>query len=100
MTSFMLACKRFSGRHTAENIAAYFQETVEQFNIAGKVSHIVTENTANMKNAFPGLPGFEPNDIDERDNEEEGEEEEEEEGEDDKDDMDTAGLLDYLPQHQ
>ena len=41
----------FSGRHTAENIAAHFQETVEQFNIAGKVSYIVTDNAAYTKNA-------------------------------------------------
>ena len=92
----MYACKRFSSRHTAENITAHFQETVEHFNIAGKLSHIVTDNSTNMKNAFPGLPGCEHNDINERDSEEEEEEEEEDDG----DDLDTAGLFEYLPQHQ
>ena len=92
----LLACQRFSGRHTAENIAVHFKETVEQFNIAGNVSHIVTDNAATTKNAFIGLPGCEHNDIDER----ESEEEEEEEEKYDEDGMDATGLIEYLSQHQ
>ena len=71
MTSFMLACNRFSGCHTADNIAANFQATVGQFSTTGSVSHVVTNNAAKMKNAFPGLPGFDHNDISESDSEEE-----------------------------
>ena len=51
MHSAMLACKRFTGSHTGENIFHMYQETMACYDIA-KISTIVTDNAANMKAAF------------------------------------------------
>ena len=59
MESVMLACKRFTGRHTAENIRQQYEETVASFDIAEKITNIVTDNASNMTKAFVfDLPGF------------------------------------------
>ena len=59
MESVMLACKRFTGRHTAENIRQQYEETVASFDIAEKITNIVTDNASNMTKAFCfDLPGF------------------------------------------
>ena len=56
MHSFMLACKRFTGRHTADNILQEYEE-ISFYNIPDKVSDIVTDNASNMMCTF-SLPGF------------------------------------------
>lgn len=53
----MLACKRFSGRHTADNIIAQYEEVVNEFQISEKVAHVISDNAANMVKAFK-LPGY------------------------------------------
>ena len=59
MESVMLACKRFTGRHTAENIRQQYEETVASFDIAEKITNIVTDKASNMTKAFCfDLPGF------------------------------------------
>ena len=59
MKSVMLVCKCVKGRHTSENIHLEYEEIVANFYIAGKISHIVTDNAANMMKAFNfELPGF------------------------------------------
>ena len=60
MNSIMLACHRFSGRHTACNIFEIFQEIIASFEINNKISSIITDNAYNMVNAFSNfsLPGF------------------------------------------
>lgn len=58
MHSVMLACKRFKGRHTAENIRQQYEETISTFELASKITNIVTDNASNMTKAFD-LPGFE-----------------------------------------
>ena len=59
MKSVMLDCKRFKGRHTAENIYQQFHETVSAFDIASKIMNIVTDNAANMVKAFKvNPPGY------------------------------------------
>lgn len=63
MKSVMLACSRFRGRHTAENISQQVDETLACFDIAEKVTNIVTDNASNMIKAF-SLPGFETEDTD------------------------------------
>ena len=57
LRSAMLACKPFSGRHTAENISAQFEETLTVFDISTKVSHVVSDSASNMRSAF-SLPGY------------------------------------------
>ena len=47
----MLACKRFTGRHRAENIRQQYEETVASFDIAEKITNIVTDNASNMTKA-------------------------------------------------
>ena len=60
MNSIMVACHRFSGRHTACNIFEIFQEIIASFEIYNKISSIITDNAYNMMNAFSNfsLPGF------------------------------------------
>ena len=58
MCSVLLACDRFEGRHTAENILRQYLETIKTFGISSKVSIVVTDNASNMRKAF-ALPGFE-----------------------------------------
>ena len=58
MKSVMLTCKRFRGRHTADNIVQEYDNTIQAYNIASKVSSIVTDNASNMVKAF-SLPEFE-----------------------------------------
>ena len=58
MISCLLACIRFSGRHTASNIVANFETVVSKFDLAGKVDFIISDNASNMVAAFH-LPQFE-----------------------------------------
>ena len=48
----MLVCKRFTGRHTADNIVAQYEEVINAFHIRGKITNIVTDNASNMIKAF------------------------------------------------
>ncbi|MGH0147293.1 UNVERIFIED_CONTAM: hypothetical protein FKN15_010205 [Acipenser sinensis] len=56
LKTVMLACLRFRGMHTAENIYGTYEETIEVYNMADKVSGIVTDNAANMVKAFTIFP--------------------------------------------
>ena len=49
MNSIIVACHRFSGRHTACNIFEILQEIIASFEINKKISSIITGNA---------LPGF------------------------------------------
>ena len=53
----MLYCKRFRGRHTAVNIAHYYQEATTAYKIDNEVITVVTDNASNVTKAFC-LPGF------------------------------------------
>ena len=57
LKSAMLACKRFKGRHTGENIEEVYNEIVSAFDVTSKVSAVITDNAANMVKAF-ALPGY------------------------------------------
>ncbi|KAK0145124.1 putative AC9 transposase [Merluccius polli] len=50
--SYLLDCRRFTGRHSAERIASAFEEITEEYAIRQKISYIITDNAANMKCAF------------------------------------------------
>ena len=52
MQSVMLACRRFKGSHTAENILSMYQQVTDSFNLDGKITSIVTDNASNMTKAF------------------------------------------------
>ena len=102
--SCMLSCKRFKGRHTAENIYSSYENIVQQFEIEKKVKYIVSDNASNMIKAF-SLPGFEESTTGDAlldsDNETDNE---------DDDDTTTGSTTDpstidedvfeYLPEHQ
>lgn len=62
MESVMLGCNRVMGRHTAENILAWFEEVIAEFHIQQKLKHIITDSGANVKKAFVTLPGYEKDD--------------------------------------
>ena len=52
LKSFLLDCRRFTGKHCGERIAAEFDEIVEEYHISNKISFILTDNASNMKRAF------------------------------------------------
>ena len=52
LKSFLLDCRRFTGKHCGERIASEFDETVEEYDISNKISFIMTDNAANMKQDF------------------------------------------------
>ena len=84
----MLVCKRFTGRHTADNIVAQYEEVINAFHIRGKITNIVTNNASNMIKAFR-LPGFV---VDECDSESDLD--------DDESDIDIdKNVFMYLPSH-
>ena len=52
MQTVMIACKRFKGRHAAENIRIEYEEAISAYEISVKVMSIVTDNASNMTMAF------------------------------------------------
>ena len=71
LESQMVACKRFRGSHTAENIHEMFEETIAPYDLTQKIPAIVTDNAANMVKAFclPGMEILEVWDSDDEDTE-------------------------------
>lgn len=59
MESVMIACKRFRGRHTAENILQEYEEAIAYYGIGDKICNIISDNASNMTKAFEfSLPGY------------------------------------------
>ena len=48
----MLACKRFKGRHTTENVLSQYEEVLSNYQLGSKVSRVTTDNASNMFKAF------------------------------------------------
>jgi hypothetical protein len=95
MQSVMLACRRFKGKHTAENIHQQYEETISSFDIATKITNIVTDNAGNMTKAFRfDLPGFE--DID-QDNDSDSADDSDSDGNQPESEISTV-VYDYLPE--
>lgn len=57
LSSVNLACHRFRGRHTADNILQQYEDTLAMFEISDQISHLVTDSASNMLKAF-SFPGF------------------------------------------
>ena len=92
MYSLMLECKRFKGRHTAENIYTYYCEATTSHNIKGKVITTVTDNASNVVKAF-SIPGY-YGDCKSQDYDEDEEADERE-----MNAIDLHDSLDYVSQH-
>lgn len=52
LSSSLLVCRRFSGSHTGERIAAELESTLDLYGIKQKIDYIITDNAANMKKAL------------------------------------------------
>ena len=75
MKTRVMACRRFTGSHTGENIAAMFSILVHESEVAGRMVAMVTDNAANMQKAFRvAVAESRSEDVEETDEEEEGEE--------------------------
>ena len=62
IVSLLLGCQQFIGSHTGQNIATALEDMIEEFKIKNKVSHVVTDNAANMTAAFnTKFPALEDN---------------------------------------
>jgi hypothetical protein len=48
----MVACRRFIGKHSGENIATMYNTLVQEFGVSANMIAMVTDNAANMKKAF------------------------------------------------
>ena len=48
----LVACHRFKGSHTAQNISNMFSNLVQEFGVENKLVGIVTDNASNMVKAF------------------------------------------------
>ena len=57
LDSNLLSCSRFHGHHTSDNINHHVEETLAYFEVAKKISHIVTDTAANTTKAF-AIPGY------------------------------------------
>lgn len=57
MKYVVLARKWFRGRHTADNIVQEYEDIIQSYNIASKISTIVTDNVSNIVKGF-SLPEF------------------------------------------
>ena len=67
LLTYLLACSKMSGSHTADNIQSEYDSIVSKYNLTGKVFKVVTDNASNMCAAFRGetsLPGFDGVDSD------------------------------------
>jgi hypothetical protein len=47
-----LACDRFKGPHTAQRICEQFEPICGEYSIEAKFHNIISDNAANMRNAF------------------------------------------------
>lgn len=52
LKSVMLACQRFQGHHTGEEILSHYSELEQLFKIHGKVDNVITDSGSNMLRAF------------------------------------------------
>ena len=93
LRSAVLACRRITGRHTADNISAQYEEIVNEFNIADKVTHVVSDNASNMVKAFK-LPGYVNSHSDSDDTSDTDRSSDTE-----LDDDDPSDVFAHLPQH-
>jgi hypothetical protein len=50
--TYLLACNRMKGRHTADNIFSKYKDITNTFQINDKVTHNVTDAAANMRKAL------------------------------------------------
>ena len=50
----VLACERFSERHTGENLKERLEATLDSYNVKNKVVAVTTDNAMNIKNAVKG----------------------------------------------
>ena len=107
LQSVMLACKRFRGRHNAQNISEAYLELATSFAIEGKVSDVITDSAANMMKAFRdfGLPGYEPahsedtpNNVDDGDSNDSNDSDSDDDSGDTSDPTDN-GVYDFLSGH-
>lgn len=52
LKSKLIEVSRFTGSHTADRICLKFEGVIQDFNLAGRIDYIITDNAANMKKAF------------------------------------------------
>ena len=67
MVSSTLACRRFKGAHTGEQIAKCLASIFKEFKIESKLQNVVTDNAANFAKAFTLYQQTDREDIDESD---------------------------------
>ena len=99
MQSVMIACKRFKGKHTSENIRQVYEETIACFDIAEKIEGVISDNASNMVKAFDfSLPGFT------EEKRTDGDDDDDDDSNDEKNDIsmedsDSTDEFDCLPKH-
>ena len=51
-TSVLIGCDRFKGFHTAERNTEAFHVVCAEYNLVGKITHIITDHVDNTRKAF------------------------------------------------
>ena len=58
LESVMIACKRFKGKHSYDNIRHEYEEAMASFDVENKVTTVINDNASNMIKAFNfSIPG-------------------------------------------
>lgn len=52
LSSVLLGCDSFSERHTADNLARYLRNIVDEWRLSNKLSGVVSDNAPNIKAAI------------------------------------------------
>lgn len=97
MHTAILTWKRFTGKHTTDNIVAQDEEVINNYGISTKVSHIITDNASNMVKVF-SLPLYQQPDL-EAESDSDQEINIDSDGSSESDNELNEELFIYLPQH-
>lgn len=52
MSSVLQGCKHFHDKHTADNLAIFLRNTVDEWNLTNKLTGVVSDNASNIKSAI------------------------------------------------
>ncbi|XP_008182425.1 zinc finger BED domain-containing protein 6-like [Acyrthosiphon pisum] len=52
LSSVLLGCENFRDKHTADNLAIFLRNTVDEWNLTNKITGVVSDNASNIKSAI------------------------------------------------
>lgn len=52
LKSHLIACDKYDGRHTSENLCSFLKDVMKEYNIENKITAVVSDNAANITAAI------------------------------------------------